>query len=86
MGQGQAPDTLIVQAAPHDHRSSEDMFLAWVLSLPHTANIAEEARIEIARLDRINSDCRATMRLREMLVQASGHHLWLSRGRSRSRH
>jgi hypothetical protein len=65
---------------------SEDLFLAWVLQLPHTADIAEQARIEIARLDAAKRDCEASMRLRDMLLQASSVPFAMPRGRNRSRH
>jgi len=65
---------------------SEDMFLAWVMQLPHAADIAAAARIEIARLDAINSDSETIARLRSLLVQASASRFAMPRGRSRSKH
>ena len=65
---------------------SEDMFLAWCLGLPLSTDVAEAARIEIARLDEVGADSAATMRLRNLLVQASKSGFASPRGLRRSRH
>ena len=49
----------------------EDLFLAWFLRLPHTADIAEAARIEIARLNTLETISDTTHRLKIMLELAS---------------
>lgn len=50
--------------------TSEDLFLAWFLRLPHDADVAQAARSEIARLNRLEHICDTTYRFRIMLEQA----------------
>ena len=71
--------------APH-HRRSEDMFLAWFFGLPENTDVAEAARIEIARIDRNALPCEQVSRLRTMLVLASFPQPPMSRNRRRQRH
>jgi hypothetical protein len=68
------------------HRRSEDMFLAWFFSLPESTDVAEAARIEIARIDKSALPCEQVARLRTMLVQASYPQPPVSRSRRRQRH
>jgi hypothetical protein len=68
------------------HRRSEDMFLAWFFGLPDGADVAEAARIEIARIDKSALPCEQVSRLRTMLVQASYQSPPMSRSRRRQRH
>lgn len=68
------------------HRRSEDMFLAWFFGLPENTDVAEAARIEIARIDKSALPCEQTARLRTMLVQASFPQPLMSRSRRRQRH
>ena len=66
--------------------SSEDMFLAWVLSLSENASVADAARLEIARIDRIDSPGECMVRLRDMLLQATMNQPCSRRSRKRLRH
>ncbi len=50
----------------------EDAFLAWVLWLPAGADIAECARMEIARIDGGDVTDARSMRLRDLLAAAAG--------------
>jgi len=68
------------------YRRSEDMFLAWFFGLPDSANVAEAARVEIARIDAIALPCEQVSRLRNMLVQASYQPPPMSRSLRRRRH
>jgi hypothetical protein len=70
----------------HRHRRSEDMLLAWFFSLPESADVAEAARIEIARIDKSALPCEQVARLRTLLVQASYPQPLMSRSRRRQRH
>ena len=69
-----------------EHRRSEDLFLAWFFSLPDSTDVAEAARIEIARIDRTAPPCEQVARLRTMLVQATHPQPPMSRNRRRQRH
>jgi hypothetical protein len=64
-------DVAADQLDSHKSASSEDLFLAWFLRLPHNADVAQAARNEIARLNRLEHICETTLRLRTMLEQAS---------------
>ena len=77
---------LDIEPSAHPYRRSEDMFLAWLFGLPDSANVAEAARIEIARIDRSTLPCEQVSRLRTMLVQASYQSPLVSRRRRRQRH
>lgn len=66
--------------------TSEDMFLAWFLKLPDSANVADAARIEIARIDRAASPSDEVARLRSLLYQATLNQPVASRQRRRQRH
>lgn len=68
------------------NRRSEDIFLAWLFGLPDSANVAEAARIEIARIDTVALPSEQVARLRTMLVQASYQSPLVSRRRRRQRH
>ena len=47
----------------------EDVFLAWLLSLPSEADIAQAARREIARLDRAAPLDAGPKRLRQLMIE-----------------
>ncbi|MDB5556372.1 MAG: hypothetical protein JWL86_6356 [Rhizobium sp.] len=70
----------------HRHGRSEDMFLAWFFSLPESTDVAEAARVAIARIDKSALPCEQVARLRTMLVQASYPQPATSRSRRRQRH
>lgn len=78
-----------MEAAFHHGREGatpEDIFLAWFLRLPHKTDVAEAARMELARLDRLELMSETTHRLRIMLEQASLYPLHVHHGRGRLRH
>jgi hypothetical protein len=62
------------------------MFLAWFLRLPYHADVAQAARMELARLDRLDLTSETTHRLRIMLEQASLYPLHVHHGRGRQQH
>lgn len=66
--------------------TSEDMFLAWFFNLPDNANVADAARIEIARIDDAASPCAQVARLRSLLHQATLNQPAAPRHRRRQRH
>jgi ferredoxin-NADP reductase len=66
--------------------TSEEMFLAWFLNLPDDANVAETARIEIARIDGAAAPCAQVVRLRSLLYQATLNQPAAPRHRRRQRH
>lgn len=66
--------------------TSEDMFLAWFFNLPADANVADAARIEIARIDGAASPCAQVARLRSLLHQATLNQPAAPRHRRRQRH
>lgn len=68
------------------HGTSEDMFLAWFFNLPENANVADAARIEIARIDGAASPCAQVARLRSLLHQATLNQPVAPRHRRRQRH
>jgi hypothetical protein len=51
--------------------SPEEIFLAWLLSLPDGVDAPEAAAAEIVRLDRARVRSRARERLRELFVAAA---------------
>jgi hypothetical protein len=51
--------------------SPEEIFLAWLLSLPDGANASEAAAAEVARLDQRSLRSRCGKRLRELFVAAA---------------
>lgn len=63
-----ASRALRVRALP----APEDVFLAWLLSLPDDADVAAAARLEIARLDRKAPLSAGPLRLRQLMEQAVG--------------
>jgi hypothetical protein len=65
---------------------SEDMFLAWFFNLPDSANVADAARSEIARIDRAASPSGEVARFRSLLHQATLNQPAASRQRRRQRH
>jgi hypothetical protein len=51
--------------------SPEDIFLAWLLSLPDGVEAADAAAAEVVRLDRAQLRSRRGKRLRELFVAAA---------------
>jgi len=68
------------------HWRSEDVFLAWLFSLPESIDVGEAARAEIARIDTVALPSERVARLRTMLVQACTHQPPPSRNQRRQRH
>jgi hypothetical protein len=66
--------------------TSEEIFLAWFLNLPDGVNVADAARIEIARIDDAASPCAQVARLRSLLHQATLNQPAAPRHRRRQRH
>ena len=56
---------------PSARTSPEDVFLLWLLQLPEGVDVAEAARIEIARLDRAAPLSPGPARLRELMAEAA---------------
>ncbi|MDB5523059.1 MAG: hypothetical protein JWM58_822 [Rhizobium sp.] len=66
--------------------ASEEMFLIWFFGLPDEANVADAARVEIARIDNEASSCEHILRLRGLLIQATLNQPAGPRTRKRQRH
>ncbi|MEO3387433.1 hypothetical protein [Mesorhizobium sp. CAU 1741] len=49
----------------------EDVFMAWLISLPRGTDVACAAKAEIARIDRAASTHAGLSRLRDLLAQAA---------------
>ena len=55
----------------HGLPSCEEVFFAWLVRLPHDADIAGAARREIARIDRHYPSSPALLRLRALFMEAA---------------
>lgn len=55
----------------HDAHTPQDLFLAWLVGLPHDVSVERAAMTEIARIDAIASPSNAILSLRGLLHQAT---------------
>ena len=68
------------------HETPEALFLAWLFAQPQGADIATAARMEIARVGRIEIAAETRARLIGLLSQATVPPQGASRQRRRQRH
>ncbi len=66
--------------------TAEDQFFAWLLGLGDPCDMAEAARLEIARLDRDQAHDGESLRLKAFLLQAAAFQPHSPRGRRRHLH